>query len=82
MTTNTIKQPALMELLHVLMSNQNVYMSTIDLLRNGILSPAAGIARLKDRGVMVETIYQDVDDGSGKTRKRIACYKIVGGVAL
>lgn len=76
------KQPALAELLLVLMANQNIYMSTIDLLKNGILSPASGIARLKERGAIVETIYQSIVDTSGKTRKRIACYKIVGGVAL
>ena len=85
MITNTQelkRQPALAELLLVLMANQNTYMSTVDLLQNGILSPAAGIARLKEQGVIVETIYQSIVDRSGRTRKRIACYKIVGGVAL
>ena len=76
------KQPALAELLLVLMTNKNIYMSTLDLLGNSILSPAAGIARLKERGVIVETIYQSIVDRSGRTHKRIACYKIVGGVAL
>lgn len=75
-------QPALSELLLVLMANQNTYMSTVALLENGILSPAAGIARLKEHGVIVETIYQAIADRFGRTRKRIACYKIVGGVAL
>ena len=76
------KQPALAELLIVLMANQNTHMSTIALLHNGILSPAAGIARLKKRGAMVETIKQPIVDRSGRTHKRIACYKIVGGVLL
>ena len=76
------KQPALAELLLVLMANQNIFMSTLDLLKNGILSPAAGMTRLKKQGAIVETIYQSIVDTSGKTRKRIACYKIVGGVAL
>ena len=76
------KQPVLAELLLVLMANQNTYMSTIALLENGILSPAAGIARLKEEGVMVETIYQSIIDRSGRIRKKIACYKIVGGVVL
>ena len=75
-------QHALVELLNVLMANQNVHMSTLDLLSAGILSPAAGIARLKEHGVIFETIYQSVVDRSGRTRKRIACYKIVGGVVL
>ena len=76
------KQPAMAELLLVLMSNQNRYMSTLDLLQIGILSPAAGIARLKKQGVIFETIYQSIVDRSGRTRNRVACYKIVGGVAL
>jgi hypothetical protein len=75
-------QPALAKLLLVLMANQQTYMSTFALKENEIWSPAAGIARLKYQGVVVETIYQSVVDRSGRTRKRIACYKIVGGVAL
>jgi len=76
------KQPVLAELLLVLMANQNRYMSTIDLLHNGILCPATGIARLKKLGASIDTIYQSIVDGSGRSRKGIACYKIVGGVAL
>jgi hypothetical protein len=75
-------QHVLTELLLVLIANQNTYMSTVALLENGILSPAAGIARLKEQGAIVETIYKSIVDRSGRTRKRIACYKIVGGVAL
>lgn len=76
------KQPTLAERLLVLMANQNTYMSTVALLENGVLCPAAGIARLKEQGVVVETIYQSIVDRSGRTRKRIACFKIVGEVAL
>jgi hypothetical protein len=76
------KQPALAEQLLVLMANQHIHMSTVALLENGILSPAAGIARLKEKGVIVETIYQSIVDSFGRARKRVACYKIVGGVAL
>lgn len=76
------KQPALAELVLVLMANKNAYMSTIDLLQNGILSPAPGIARLKKQGVIFETVYQSIIDRSGRTHKRVACYKIVGGVLL
>ncbi len=75
-------QRALARLLYVLMDNQNRYMSTLDLLRMGILSPAAGIARLKEKGVIVETIYQSIVDSVGRAHHRIACYKIVGGVVL
>ena len=75
-------QHALVELLLVLMDNQHRYMSTLDLLQNGVLSPASGIARIKEKGVPVETIYQSIVDKSGRTRKRIACYKIIGGIVL
>lgn len=75
-------QPALVELLLILLAYKHTHTSTLDLLRLGILGPAAGIARLKDLGVCFDTVYQSLVDGSGKTRKRIACYKIVGGVAI
>lgn len=75
-------QPALAKLLLVLMANQQKYMSTFALKENGIWSTAGGIARLKQRGVMIETIYQSIVDGTGRARHRIACYKLVGGVAL
>lgn len=80
--TQLKKQPTLAALLLVLMANQNVHMSTLDLLGNGILSPAAGVARLKDHGVVFETIYQSIVDRSGRNHPRVACYKIVGGVVL
>lgn len=76
------KQPALAELLTILMANQNKYMSTLDLLGSGVLSPAAGIARLKQNGVIIETVYQSIADGSGRLHKRVACYKVVGGAAI
>ena len=76
------RQPVLTELLNALMANQKKYMSTLDLLGDGILSPAAGIARLKEKGVVIETIYQTVIDRSGRSRKRVACYKVVGGAVI
>ena len=76
------RQPVLAELLIALMANQNKYMSTLDLLGDGILSPAAGIARLKEKGVVIETSYQTVIDRSGRSRKRVACYKVVGGAVI
>lgn len=75
-------QHAVTELLLVLMANPDSHMSTIALQANGILSPASGIARLKEKGVIIDTIYQSIEDRFGRTRKKIACYKIVGGVAL
>ena len=83
-TTNiqTLKQQlALAELHLVLMANQNKRMSTLDLLQCGILKPAAGIARLKKQGVIISTSYQSIVDRSGKTRKRLASYRMYGGFA-
>ncbi len=80
--TQLKKQRALVELLNVLMAKQHRYMSTIDLQENGIFCPAAGIARLKNHGVVFETIYQTIADRSGRDHKHIACYKIIGGVVL
>jgi hypothetical protein len=76
------KQPALVELLQVFLNNSKTYMSTVDLQESGIMSPAAGVARLKEKGVVFETNYQSVVDSSGRLRKRIACNHIVGGVTL
>lgn len=76
------KKPVLAELLIVLMANQDKYMSTLALLGIGILSPAAGIARLKEKGVIIETIYRAITDSSGRSRKRVACYKVVGGAVI
>ena len=75
-------QPVLTALLIELMRNQHRHMSTLDLLRSGILSPASGIARLKQKGMIIETIYQTIADGSGRLHKRVACYKLLGGAAI
>lgn len=72
------KQPALHKLLCVLLHNYKRPMSTIELQRKGVLSPASGIARLKKNRVLVETTYQSTVDRFGITRKRVAFYKIVG----
>ena len=73
---------ALKEMVEILNANQSDYVSTLDLLRKGILSPAAGIARLKKKGVIFETIYQTITDGSGRAHTGVACYKIVGVAVL
>lgn len=80
-TSKVKKQPVLVELQEVLMANQQTYMSTLDLQENGIMSPASGIARLKEQGVIIDTIYQSIVDRFGTTRKRVAFYRIVGVVA-
>jgi type VI protein secretion system component VasA len=83
-TTNiqTLKQQLALAKLHlVLMANQNKRMNTLDLLQCGILKPAAGIARLKKQGVIISTSYESIVDISGKTRKRLASYRIYRGFA-
>ena len=81
-----IQAPALnrllTEIVEILNANQANYVSTIDFLEQGIFSPASGIARLKEKGLIIETIYQTITDGSGTIRKRIACYKIIGVTAI
>ncbi|MDI1272343.1 helix-turn-helix domain-containing protein [Polaromonas sp.] len=72
----------LKEMVEILNANQSGYVSTLDFLKKGILSPAAGIARLKKKGVMFETIFQTITDGSGRIHTGIACYKIVGVAIL
>jgi hypothetical protein len=82
MSTSKVKrQSVLVELHEVLMANPNRYMSTLELQEHGIMSPASGIARLKDQGAIIETIYQSSVDRFARTRKRVAFYKIIGGVA-
>ncbi len=76
------KQPALAKLLIVLMNNQDKHMSTLDLLENGILSTASGIARLKGKGVLIDTNTETRTDRSGTPHKRMSCYKIVGGATI
>lgn len=78
----TSKKPTVFaNLLKVLMAHQHTHLSTIYLLGEGILSPAAGIARLKAAGVQIDTLSQTVLDANGVTHKNVAAYKIVGGVA-
>ena len=75
-------QRSLVEIVALLNTSQPNYVSTLDFLKNGILSPAAGIARLKRKGVIIETVYQTMIDSSGRVRKKIACYRLVGVAVL
>jgi len=70
-------QPSLLEMVEILIENQFDYVSTLDFLRNGVLSPAAGIVRLKSKGAVIETVTRSVTDTSGRVRKGIAHYKLV-----
>ncbi len=46
------------------------------------LSKSTGIVRFEADAVILETMTQTVIDSSGRSRKRIACYKIVGLLSL
>jgi len=70
----------LADMAEIFNANQGDYVSTLDFLSEGVLSPAAGIARLKSKGAVIETITKTAIDGSGHTRNRVAHYKIVGWV--
>ena len=70
----------LADMAEIFNANQGDYVSTLDFLSEGVLSPAAGITRLKAKGAVIETITRTVIDGAGRTRKRIAHYKLVGWV--
>lgn len=71
-------QPALVEMLDIFNASQSEYVSTLDFLSKGVLSPAAGIVRLKEKGAIIETITKTVTDPNGRSRKGIAHYKLVG----
>ena len=74
------RQPSLIEMLDIFNAKKPDYVSTLDFLSAGVLSPAAGISRLKASGAIIETETRTVVDRSGKTRKRIACYRLAGWV--
>lgn len=76
---NEIKfQPSLKAILDIFNQNQNEYVNTLDFLRAGVLSPAAGIAKLKNQGAIIVTVLRSVTDATGTFRKNIAHYKLVG----
>ena len=76
---NEIKfQPSLKAILDIFNQNQNEYVNTLDFLRAGVLSPAAGIAKLKNQGAIIVTVLRSVTDATGTFHKNIAHYKLVG----
>lgn len=75
---NEIKlQPALAAIVEVFNENPNIPISTLDLLKAGVLSPAAGIAKLKNLGAIIVTELRSVTDANGILRKNVAHYKFV-----
>lgn len=75
---NEIKlQPALVAIVEVFNENPNKYVNTLYFLRAGVLSPAAGIAKLKKLGAIIVTELRSVTDANGTLRKNVAHYKFV-----
>ena len=70
--------PALVGMVKIFNENPNGYVNTLDFLKEDILSPAAGICRLKDKGAIIEKVTKTIIGDSGRAHKKIACYKIVG----
>jgi hypothetical protein len=75
------KQTVFAKLVIILMGRQQTYTTTIHFFGEGIMAPAAGIARLKKAGVQIDTVYGTVVDANGTSHDNVAHYKIVGGVA-
>lgn len=71
-------QASLIEIKTILNANYPNFVSTLDFLQAGVVSPSAGICRLKKKGAIIETETRTITDRSGRTRKRIACYRLTG----
>ena len=71
-------QASLIEIKTILNANYPNFVSTLDFLQAGVISPSAGICRLKMKGAIIETETKTIIDGLGRTRKRIACYRLLG----
>ncbi len=71
-------QPSLREMVNIFNQYHPNYVSTLDFYANGVMSPAAGVSRLKNNGLVIDTYKADIDDRNGRTRRGVACYKIVG----
>lgn len=70
-------QPSLVEIIKIFTEAPSEFISTINFLSRGVLSPAAGISRLRSMGAIIETEFRAVTDSDGRTRKRIAHYRLV-----
>ncbi|MDG1074054.1 MAG: hypothetical protein P8O76_03720 [Methylophilaceae bacterium] len=76
---NEIKlPPSLQAIVEVFNDNPNEYVNTLGFLRAGVLSSAAGLAKLKNLGAIIVTERKSVTDATGTLRKNVAHYKLVG----
>ncbi len=78
---NDIKlTPAQGEVMSLFEANQHSTLSTFELRRSGMASPAQTIAQLKAKGALIKTVSRDAVDDSGKLHKRVAHYTFNGWV--
>ena len=71
-------QPSLIEIIKIFNEAPSEFISTLNFLDKGVLSPGAGIAKLKNKGAIIVTELRMVTDSTGRLRKNIAHYKLVG----
>ena len=71
-------QPSLVEIIKIFNEAPSEFISTLDFLHKGVLSPGAGISKLKNIGAIIVTELRIVTDCTGRLRKNIAHYKLEG----
>jgi len=77
-STTAQLQPNEVNAVKLLSMNLNKEFNTLDLLEKGISSPAQCIWRLKQKGALIKSARQTVNDSFGKEHKGIACYTLQG----
>ncbi len=76
---NPIKlQPVQSKAITQFFQNKNTFISTFDFRKNGIMSPAQCINKLKTKGAIIQTIKKPAMDESGNLHNRVAHYKLMG----
>ncbi len=77
-TTKIHLQPNEINAVKFLSMNLNKEFNTLELLEEGIKSPAQCMWRLKKKGAIFESTRRTITDEFGKVHKGIAFYKLVG----
>jgi len=62
----------------LLSSNPTREITSLDLRAKGVRSPNQSIARIKQKGAIIESTRRTITDKFGKVRKGIACYTLQG----
>lgn len=71
-------QPRLEKILQVLNSRPLAWVTTLDLYKEGVMSPAAGICLLKKLGAIIETKRENVKYIDGAVYPSVAHYRFMG----